>query len=52
MTGKDFKEIVGRIPDNAEVVRLCEKFIAWRGANGKLTGYSFHPEKLDEDVIL
>lgn len=30
MVGKELKDIVSRIPDDAEVVRVCEKFIAWR----------------------
>lgn len=50
MSGKEFKEIASRIPDDADVVRLCEKFIAWRNTNGKLSCYSFHPEKLDEEI--
>ncbi len=49
MDGKKFKKIVSRIPDNADVVSLTEKYIAWRGSDGKLSAYSFHPEKLDED---
>ena len=50
MVGKKFKEIVSRIPDNADVVSLTPKYIAWRGSNGKLTAYSFHPEKINENV--
>ena len=50
MDGKKFKEIVSRIPDNAEVVSLSAKYIAWRGSNSKLSCYSFYPEKLDEEI--
>lgn len=50
MVEKEFKEIVSRIPDNADIVSLTPKYIAWRGSNGKLTAYSFHPEKLNENV--
>lgn len=50
MVGKEFKEIVSRIPDNADIVSLTPKYIAWRGSNGKLTAYSFHPDKLNENV--
>ena len=50
MDGKRFKEIAGRIPDDATVVRLCERYVAWRTASGKVSCYSFHPEALNEDV--
>ena len=30
MDGKKFKQIVSRIPDEATIVKLCEKYIAWR----------------------
>lgn len=47
MDGKKFKEIVSRIPDDAHIERLCEKYISWRVPGGKLSCYSFHPEKLE-----
>lgn len=50
MDGRKFKQIVSCIPDDAEVVRLCEKFIAWRVPGGCLSCYSFSPERLDERV--
>lgn len=50
MNGKEFKKIASRIPDEADVVGLCEKYIAWRGNDGKLSAYSFHPEKLNEKI--
>lgn len=46
----EFKSIAGRIPDDAQVIKLCESFIAWRKPNGKLSCYSFHPEKLNEEI--
>lgn len=50
MDGKKFKEIAGRIPDNATVIKVCERYIAWRNTGGKICCYSFHPENLDEDI--
>ena len=50
MDGKKFKEIVSRIPDDAQIVRLCEAYISWRSRGGKSSGYSFHPEKLNEEM--
>ena len=50
MDGKKFKEIAGRIPDNATVIKVCERYIAWRNTGGKVCCYSFHPENLDEDI--
>ena len=50
MDGKKFKQIVSRIPDDAQIVRLCEKYIAWRVGGSNASVYSFHPEKLNEEV--
>lgn len=50
MDGKRFKKIVSRIPDDAHIEKLCEKYIAWRVGGGNLSCYSFHPEKLDSEV--
>lgn len=49
MDGKKFKQIISRIPDEATIVKLCEKYIAWRVGGGNLSCFSFHPEKLDEE---
>lgn len=50
MSGKDFKQIAGRIPDSAEMLRLTEKYVSWRESDGKAHCYSFHPEKLDKEL--
>lgn len=50
MDGKRFKKIVSRIPDDAHIEKLCEKYIAWRVGGGNLSCYSFYPEKLDSEV--
>lgn len=50
MDGKTFKKIVSRIPDDAQIVRLCEKYIAWRLPGQLSSVFSFHPEKLNEEV--
>lgn len=50
MNGKNFKEIVSRIPDEATAVKLCEKFIAWRIGGGAVSCYSFYPEKIDQET--
>lgn len=50
MDGKTFKKIVSRIPDDAQIVRLCEKYIAWRLPGQLSSVFSFHPEKLDEEI--
>ena len=50
MDGKKFKQIVSRIPDDAQIVRLCEKYIAWRVGGSNDSVYSFHPENLNDDV--
>lgn len=46
MNGKKFKDIVSRIPDDAEVVHLWDGGLSWREDGGKLHGYSFNPDFL------
>jgi len=47
MNGKEFKEIAGRIPDEAQIVKLCGKYVAWRLPGKPMSVYSFHPDRLD-----
>lgn len=49
MTGKELKEIVRRIPDDAVIGKLCERYVSWRNYQGRLSCYSFYPEKLDNE---
>ncbi len=41
MTGKQLKAAFEHIPDDAVIVQLCDKYVGWRCANGKLKCYSF-----------
>ncbi len=48
MTGKKFKELVARIPDDAEVVHLWNGGFAWRQGGGTLHAYSFKPDFIED----
>ena len=48
MNGKKLKELISRIPDDAEVVHLWDGGFAWRGSDGKLTAYSFKPDRIED----
>lgn len=51
MTGKEFKDkVVSRIPDGAEIVVFSGRYIAWRRPDGRISCYSFHPERFLEDI--
>lgn len=43
MNGKKLKELISRIPDDAEVVHLWNGGFAWR-KDGGLHAYSFKPD--------
>lgn len=47
MDGKKFKDIIGRIPDTATIVKLCNKYIAWRDGSSHVQVFSFHPEPIE-----
>lgn len=49
MTGKKFKELVARIPDDAEVVHLWNGGFAWRQGGGTLHAYSFKPDFINDN---
>jgi hypothetical protein len=44
MNGKKLKELISRIPDDAEVVHLWNGGFAWREGGGNLHAYSFKPD--------
>lgn len=51
MTGKEFKEkVLSKIPDSAEIVILCGRYVAWRRPDGRMSCYSFYPERFCEDL--
>lgn len=47
MTGKKLKELMARIPDDAEVVHLWDGGFAWR-QHGETHVYSFKPDIIME----
>lgn len=49
MTGKKFKELVTRIPDDAEVVHLWNGGFAWRQGGGMFHVFSFKPDFLQDN---
>ena len=49
MTGKKFKDLVSRIPDDAEVVHLWKGGFSWRPCRGTLHVYSFKPDFLQDE---
>lgn len=46
MTGKKLKELISRIPDDAEVIHLWNGGFAWRKDCSHLHAYSFKPDIL------
>ena len=46
MDGKKFKELVSKIPDDAEVVHLWDGGYGWRKAGSELHAFSFKPDFL------
>ncbi len=46
MNGKKLKELIGRIPDDAEVTHLWDGGFAWRKAGGVIHAFSFKPDVL------
>lgn len=48
MIGKKFKELVTKIPDDAEVVHLWNGGFAWRQGGGMLHVFSFKPDFLKD----
>lgn len=41
MIGAELKEVVGRIPDDAEIVEINSRYLGWRCAGGELKCFSF-----------
>ncbi len=52
MDGKKLKDIVRRIPDDAVILKICQKYIAWREGGQYAHVYSFYPECLDEEISI
>jgi hypothetical protein len=51
MKGKAFKELVCRIPDDAEMAHLWDGGFAWR-SSGTLHAYSFKPDFLTDAAVV
>ena len=49
MNGKKLKELISRIPDDAEVVHLWNGGCAWRVGGGNLHAYSFKPDFIKDN---
>ena len=45
---KKLKELVARIPDDADVVHLWNGGFAWRQGGGTLHAYSFKPDYIED----
>ena len=48
MNGKKLKELIARIPDDAEVVHLWNGGFSWRKDGGTLHAYSFKPDYIKD----
>lgn len=51
MNGKKFKDLIARIPDDAEVVHLWNGGFSWRPLGGTLHVYSFKPDIIRDKEI-
>ncbi len=49
MTGKKLKELIAKIPDDAEVVHLWDGGFAWRQGGGYTHAYSFKPDFIKDN---
>ena len=50
MKGKKLKELISRIPDDADVVHLWDGGFSWRQVGGTLHAYSFKPDRIKDTV--